>query len=891
MDRPENLSLRDKIEWIIKELRKLKRGGGGSSSETNPGLSTTYTKTETDYLLQKLESELVSGLKGDLKITDTAPTAQGLYILSDVGTYTNLGGLVTTAGKLNFASFDGTSWSLIAIDIPKGADGKTIEDWSAKAFPIGSSVYMGGEVYNNPTTAATSADIPSVSAVWVRKVNELFVSGLPIENNPIREIYIDGWTSGNLYLNILSVDVNNKVEVWIRNVDTNTDVLIADKVDKTDVIKLSERNTSGLSGYIAIDWNAFTANISGTNEKKYRISPKAKKIVNTPIISAYIDSLNFNAKVAVAPAVASNTALITSRLPLSGLGDNQFIKELYITGWNDPTADLYLMSFNAADGATSDKVTFIIRNKTTNADVIYTYQKVKGLDIYALENAGSTAGSGYGGYIAIDWNKYKAAVHAQGLYKYQINPMAKDIKNSPYIDSYLNVKPLLTDANSENYLTNVLPYDLADSANGITSKIGTNNGFTVTQQTDGLRFQATYNGTTASSVVFDNVITGLLPNKTYAIVSEITYNAMTALSPDIFELRVTNNSLISSLIVREPSSDIISKKRRIYKCTLLNTSGSVQGAGKIEFKAYNNNSATGIFFDAVIHKLMIIEVKPATTVKTFNNEYFISLVKQVGYFQKLVQRKSASSVPNNGIYYGKKLKSLGDSLPETRVFQPLIANHLGMFYDSTEEITDVNDGGTIRYRSTRGSTSVVPVVTSYSTGGRLPNYSIYMRAKSLSYWNPDVLLILAGYNDTAAGQPYIAGGTAVEPADYGLNDAAYTGGEIDLVANPSATVPSFGASYRGMLQQIFTDMPSCRVVLIAPPRGSGGANPTSGEYAIIQGKTKVIQQIAKEFGCPFVSLADTYGVNQWNHTYLTKDGLHFGFKGGERVAMEILKVF
>ena len=42
------------------------------------GLSTTYTKVETDYLLQKLQSELVSGLKGNLKITNAAPTEQGL---------------------------------------------------------------------------------------------------------------------------------------------------------------------------------------------------------------------------------------------------------------------------------------------------------------------------------------------------------------------------------------------------------------------------------------------------------------------------------------------------------------------------------------------------------------------------------------------------------------------------------------------------------------------------------------------------------------------------------------------------------------------------------------------------------------------------------------------
>ena len=55
---------------------------------------------------------------GALKITDTAPTTVGLYRLSDVGTYTNLGGLVTTAGKVNDAYFNGTTWSLIAVDLP-----------------------------------------------------------------------------------------------------------------------------------------------------------------------------------------------------------------------------------------------------------------------------------------------------------------------------------------------------------------------------------------------------------------------------------------------------------------------------------------------------------------------------------------------------------------------------------------------------------------------------------------------------------------------------------------------------------------------------------------------------------------------------------------------------
>ena len=52
MDRPENLSLRDKIEWIIKELRKLRRGGGGSSSETDPISTATQTALANKLSIQ-----------------------------------------------------------------------------------------------------------------------------------------------------------------------------------------------------------------------------------------------------------------------------------------------------------------------------------------------------------------------------------------------------------------------------------------------------------------------------------------------------------------------------------------------------------------------------------------------------------------------------------------------------------------------------------------------------------------------------------------------------------------------------------------------------------------------------------------------------------------------
>jgi hypothetical protein len=112
------------------------------------GLSTTYTKAETDYLLQQIDKKVVEGYKGDLRISDSAPTEIGYYLLLDVGTYTNLGGINAQSGKLNFASFDGTTWSKVEVVMPdlqlstslnpdstdKAETGKSISDAYPKEY-------------------------------------------------------------------------------------------------------------------------------------------------------------------------------------------------------------------------------------------------------------------------------------------------------------------------------------------------------------------------------------------------------------------------------------------------------------------------------------------------------------------------------------------------------------------------------------------------------------------------------------------------------------------------------------------------------------------------------------------------------------------------------------
>lgn len=80
------------------------------------------TLTEEQYSQWNLMLDyMLRETKGVLTISSTAPTgttAIGKYLLSGAGTFTNLGGLVTTADKLNYAYFDGTTWSKVEVDMP-----------------------------------------------------------------------------------------------------------------------------------------------------------------------------------------------------------------------------------------------------------------------------------------------------------------------------------------------------------------------------------------------------------------------------------------------------------------------------------------------------------------------------------------------------------------------------------------------------------------------------------------------------------------------------------------------------------------------------------------------------------------------------------------------------
>ena len=129
MDRPENLSLRDKIEWIIKELRKLKRGGGGSSPETNPGLGAVVYNNDYNSLSNKPDLSLKADLVGG-KI----PSSQLPSYVDDVLEFANLASFPATgeSGKIYIAldtnltyRWEGSSYVVMSSSLALGETSST----------------------------------------------------------------------------------------------------------------------------------------------------------------------------------------------------------------------------------------------------------------------------------------------------------------------------------------------------------------------------------------------------------------------------------------------------------------------------------------------------------------------------------------------------------------------------------------------------------------------------------------------------------------------------------------------------------------------------------------------------------------------------------------------
>ena len=750
------------------------------------------------------------------------------------------------------------------------------------------------------STFTSSSSWKQSGAGKLDELNGFAFTNDAIANSFIKEIYLEGWDGSDLYINFLTLNDGGKATIIFSD-SMNTTKVHTYKTTPATIMPLNEGNNSGISGYICIDMNLYQLiNVGGGDITKMpKISKLALSIDNCSTLRAEvlkylkagsgIVSTNTNSESDAASSALSwsnfiqrkienNTNLFTEWDSEEKIIVEKAILSAKISAINNTFHPIEAVLFDSLQVVNATTIRIFLKNQD-GSWIIYNTEIAKGNDIdrYIVT---------YSNYISefvINWNELPTtgsiALSMQPIVNYNKKSIPIENETGKIYPKGIFLKNLFYDTfdiHSDDLLTTISTNEGIDI-----SKVESRYRFVVENHSEAsltLRTQ-TYRKLALAGghkyVLFYDI---LIDNETYHYADSLGISMLKYGSA--LEFNIPNYPKSTQRYIGAIISDTVKTNSELTSCS-------------IQIRHYNNTKTTEKVLDYTFNELMLIDITEAG-LEGKTEDYFRRLFMSTGYFDTLVINSGIENLSQgNQLYTGLKLRSLGDSLPETLSFQHWIADAMGMTYNSQEEVTTEEiqwEGETVtKWRSVWGGTRVQPLIVSSTESTRMAGGSIYMRAKSLKYSPCDVLIILAGYNDVHAGRTYIDGGTAVQPDDYGLNDEPYLGDEIDLVSNPTfEDVPSFGACYRGMIENILTDMPYCRLILCGIPRGFGEAGGSGIENDVQDKKNAVIEKIAKEYGFPFVNLADLYGVNKFNANYLTKDLLHFGYFGGKRVAMEIL---
>lgn len=112
---------------------------------------------------------LIGGIAKPLAISDASPTVSGWYKPTTVGTYANAGGLIAQAGYDTLFYFDGTSWSLIATDLPQPIVNNYTNNNTYNLDP--EQIVPSEALYNNPTETLAGDIIKRVDINTGENVN------------------------------------------------------------------------------------------------------------------------------------------------------------------------------------------------------------------------------------------------------------------------------------------------------------------------------------------------------------------------------------------------------------------------------------------------------------------------------------------------------------------------------------------------------------------------------------------------------------------------------------------------------------------------------------------------------------------------------------------------
>lgn len=435
------------------------------------------------------------------------------------------------------------------------------------------------------------------------------------------------------------------------------------------------------------------------------------------------------------------------------------------------------------------------------------------------------------------------------------------------------------DINSYVTVQNVLNADLTQT-NPLTAL---NANITIAQQSDGLRYKLDVpSGTNVNFAASTTDRFSIDKTRMYAAyidytVLEFNGNESETSNPDYFSISITRLGLGGS-----GSFAIEQKKGRVQGVVLIPiaSNADVSNQYRISLISRNNKNTVGLVLDAVIHNLFIVDLGlPDSFLATKTPENLASLFTSSGFFgEKLsIAKNSWSTVVKNNVLANKKAVFFGDSVTLTNSFQPAVCQNFGMIYSVDELKTGLNG-----YPPTAiGGTRLVPVVVPGQTYWG-PGMSIYMRGLQGLNYNPDIIFLLCGFNDIDLNARYVPEQPPI--ANYGIDDAPYIGPEVNLIDNPTALVPSFGASLKGLVVQFMQNRPQAKIImstLYIQPIGSVNVK------ASWRARNDVIRSVSRLYGIPLIDLEYNANINEYNYlTYMKNEAspIHPNRVGGERLA-------
>ena len=242
-------------------------------------------------------------------------------------------------------------------------------------------------------------------------------------------------------------------------------------------------------------------------------------------------------------------------------------------------------------------------------------------------------------------------------------------------------------------------------------------------------------------------------------------------------------------------------------------------------------------------------------------------------------------------YLGKKVGFLGDSMSVNRSWQSSIVDRSGLVWDSRETTSGVNG-----YRATAvGGTTLIPVenLGGNNANGTGAQNSIYMRAKDLIHYAPDILTVFAGINDKGSFLPYTSGRVPIGT----VNDAPWRDGFITAANWAASNIPPGFTMYSvlmGMIENILTDLPNVKMFMFTqyPHTARNGitglpVNVNPEVMGIIKLMNDCVREVGRAYNIPIVDLEWKAHMPAFTFPapspWMSDDGTHLNAGGNDRI--------